>query len=164
MNNIDHEIWFNEAAQMAKQSLCKLAQCGAVIVANNQIIGAGFNSPAGGEPYRCLDKYTIPKDNKHNITCCTHAEIRAIHDATKKFPKEIGESTLYFIRVDQDGQLQKAGTPYCTTCSSEALDSGVKFFALWHTDQLGGIKIYPTQEYQNISYNYFKDSNLWQLK
>ena len=162
--NSVHQKWFEEAAKVARNSRCQKAHCGAILVANDHIIGTGFNSPSGGEAPRCLDTYIIPENNKYNITCCIHAEVRAIHDAIKNSPYDIANSVLYFMRIDNAGQITKAGIPYCTICSSEALDSGVNFFALWHTEELGGITLYPTKEYNNISYNYFKDPTLWQLK
>lgn len=157
----EHDKWFEEAAKMARQSGCLKGKCGAVLVAGDKIIGSGFNSPAGGELNRCLDKYIIPENNKHNVTCCSHAEVRAIHDALLNFPDQIKDSTLYFMRVDQEGNQTFAKVPYCTTCSNEALDSGVKYFGLLYEE---GAKVFPTQEYNNISYNYFKDPTLWQLK
>ncbi len=161
MENTEHGKWFEQAAEVARQSKCLKAKCGAILVANNQIIGKGFNSPAGGEPNRCLDEYIIPENNKHNVTCCPHAEVRAIHDALLNFPGLIKDSTLYFMRVNSNDEQTFAGVPYCTTCSSEALDSGVKYFALLYSD---GAKIFPTAEYNNVSYNYFKDTTLWQFK
>ncbi len=155
------EEYFNEAAKSAKQSKCQKAKCGAVLVSNGEIIGRGFNSPAGGEPNRCNDEYTIPENNKKDITCCPHAEVRAIHDALKNHPEKVKGSTLYFMRVDANDDNTFAGVPYCTTCSKEALDSGVAHFGLWHQE---GIKLYDTQEYNNLSYQFFKDKNLWNLK
>ncbi len=158
---MEEEKWFNEAAQNAKQSPCLKAKCGAVIVANGEIIGRGFNSPAGNEPNRCLTEYVIPKNNKHDITCCVHAEVRAIHDALSNHPDKIKSSTLYFMRVNKDDQNTFAGVPFCTICSKEALDAGIKSFGLWHES---GIRMYDTQEYNELSYQFFKDANLWPLK
>lgn len=155
------EEWFEKAAEAAKQSKCQRAKCGAVVVKDNSVIGAGSNSPAGGEPNRCMDEYSIPENNKHDITCCVHAEVRAIHDAMLKNPNELAGSDLYFARVDNNGEIISSGVPYCTICSREALDAGVKTFCLWHKD---GIKVYDTQEYNNLSYQFFKDPSLWPLK
>lgn len=153
--------WFQQAAEAAKQSKCLRAKCGSVLVKDEEVIGIGFNCPPAGEPNRCLDEYTIPENNKHDVTCCVHAEVRAIHDAMIKNPDKISGSDLYFTRIDDNGKIKFSGTPYCTICSREALDAGVKTFNLWHKD---GPKMYNTQDYNNLSYQYFKDSSLWPLK
>ncbi|MDQ3018398.1 MAG: hypothetical protein M3Q64_00825 [bacterium] len=149
------------ASNIALSSTCLKAFCGAVLVSGDEIIGRGFNSPAGGEPNRCSHEYVIPENNKNDITCCSHAEVRAIHDALAHHPDKVVGSTLYFMRLDKNKQQTKAGVPYCTLCSKEALDSGVKEFVLWHES---GITVYDTQEYNNVSYQYFKDPSLWPLK
>ncbi len=156
------EKWFVEAGQVASNSKCLKAKCGSVIVdAEGNIIGQGYNGPAGNETNRCNDKYIFPENNKYDVTCCVHAEVRAIHDAMIHHPNKIKGATLYFMRVDSNNMLTKAGVPYCTLCSKEALDSGLEYFGLWHED---GIKLYNTKEYNNISYQFFKDQNLWKLK
>lgn len=154
------EQYFNEAAESAKLSTCLKAKCGAIIVKDGEIIGRGFNSPAGNEPNRCLTEYVIPENNKYDITCCVHAEVRAIHDAMTNQPEKLQGSSLYFMRVKGDDNTF-AGIPYCTLCSKEVLDSGIAKFGLWHE---AGIKMYDTQEYNNQSYQFFKDKTLWDLK
>lgn len=47
--------------------------------------------------------------------------------------------------------LETAGQPYCTHCSRLALDAGIAEFVLWHNE---GIAVYPTDEYNNLSYRY----------
>lgn len=150
-----------EAIAAAKQSQCKRALCGSVITSNGKIIGRGFNSPAGNETKRCHDNYVIPENNKHDITCCVHAEVRAIHDALQNFPHELNGAKLYFIRLNDKHEPTSAGTPYCTICSREALDAGLAEFGLWRDDHF---QMYNTQEYNNLSYQYFKDKDLWNLK
>jgi deoxycytidylate deaminase len=149
-----HKRFFGEAEVSASLSACKKARCGAVIVRDGKVIGRGFNSPAGGEPHRCLDSYSVPENNRHDITCCVHAEIRAMHDAMANSPMLIGGSTLYFSRIDESGDTVFSGMPYCTLCSREALDGGIGFFALWHES---GIKVYNTQEYNSLTYRHFKE-------
>ncbi len=155
------EAYFNLAAEEAKNSLCLRAKCGAILVADGIVIGRGYNSPAGGEPNRCNDQYLIPENNKYDITCCPHAEVRAIHNALIDYPDKVPGSDLYFMRIDDAGNNTFAGVPFCTMCSKEALDAGVSNFGLWHGS---GIKIYPSQEYNDLSYQFFKDKNLWPLK
>lgn len=151
----------SEAISIARQSKCQRALCGSIIIKDNKIIGRGFNSPAGGESNRCDDKYTIPEGNKHDITCCSHAEVRAIHNALMNSPTQLEGSKLYFIRLNDKLEPTSAGTPYCTICSKEALDSGVAEFGLWRENYF---HMYNTQEYNNLSYQYFKDKSLWNLK
>jgi deoxycytidylate deaminase len=163
LTGTEHDIavsYFTAATEAAKQSSCQRAQCGAVIVKDSAIIGTGYNSPAGNEPNRCFDTYTLPDNNKHDVTCCVHAEVRAIHDALQKYPSKLNGATLYFMRIKNDEQTF-AGVPYCTICSKEALDSNLAAFVLWHQE---GIAAYNTQEYNNISYQFYKDEMLWNLK
>lgn len=155
------EQYFEAAADAARYSICKKARCGSVIVKDGVIISTGFNHPAGGENARCLDEYTIPKDNKHDITCCVHAEVDAVHKALLNNPTALSGSTLYFMRINQDGAMTRAGVPYCTICSKEALDNKISEFVLWSKE---GVAVYDTQEYNNVSYQYFKNPDLWLLK
>jgi len=72
-------------------------------------------------------------------------------DALAKNPEKLKNSKLYFIRLDENNNKQPAGNPYCTICSKMALDTGISEFILMHEK---GIKIYKTEEYNNLSYNY----------
>ena len=80
-----------------------------------------------------------------------HAEQRAIINALKKNLDKLTDSILYFIRLDNNNNPQVAGKPYCTICSKLALDTGIKEFILVHEE---GIKLYNTEEYNSISYEY----------
>lgn len=160
MLNSDFEI-LQETISIAMHSSCQKAQCGSIIISEGQIIGSGFNSPAGKEVARCNDNYLIPENNKHDITCCVHAEIRAIHNALSSNPEKIKGEKLYFIRLDDSGKPTTAGAPYCTMCSRAALDSGIAEFGLWKQDHF---EMYDAQEYNNLSYQFFKDKALWKLK
>ncbi len=145
------ESYFKEAGKEAKKSLCLRDKCGAVVVLNNEVIGRGFSGPAGGISERkCELTFSHSKKPKSDVTCCVHAEWRAIIEAIRN-RKDISGSTLYFTRVDEKGNLLKSGEPYCTVCSRLALDSGVKFFALC---QEVGIKLFETKEYNDISYQF----------
>lgn len=155
--------WMNNVANVAKKALCLRAKCGTVIVRNGQIIGSGYNAPPLDkiEDRICLQEFT-PGKPKYDKTCCIHAEWRAIMDALKSNPEKINGSTLYFTRVDERGEIIKSGKPFCTVCSRLALDSGVSEFVLWHDE---GICVYPTDEYNKLSYQYIhtapsKDSTL----
>ncbi len=152
--NEEKTAWafIEEAAKTALNSTCHRSRCGAVIIKDNKIIGRGFNSPPQNkeENRRC----SLSKEEYHkkvtDKTCCIHAEQRAIIDAIKN-EKNLDNSRLYFIRLDEKGSPSKAGNPYCTICSKMALDSGIKEFVLWHEK---GICVYDTEEYNNLSFNY----------
>lgn len=158
---IEAKKFMELAAEQARKSPCLKAHCGAVIVKDGQVIGQGFNSPSADDRLRCEDNYVFPENNKHDVTCCIHAEVRAIHEAFKNHPEKLQGATLYFMRTNSAGEQTFAGVPFCTICSKEALDAGLAEFVLWHKT---GITVYNTKEYNEASYQYFKDSNLWQLK
>ncbi len=157
MQSASHDKFFKAAAEVAKQATCLRAHCGAVIVKNNKIIGEGYNSPpANDEENRmCEQEYDYSKKPKYDKTCCVHAEWRAMADALKKHPNEIKDSTLYFMRIDKNGDFTDAGEPFCTECSRLALDVGIKHFALWNK---AGEKVYETKEYNKLSYDFHKHS------
>ena len=145
--------YLNEAAKIALNATCGRRKCGSIIVGDKGIIGAGFNSPPGGNEgqRRC----SCPKDSYDrrvtDKTCCVHAEQRAIMDALRNNPDKILGSRLYFIGLDEQGNPARSGKPYCTICSKMALDSGIREFVLWHEE---GISVYDTEEYNQISYLY----------
>jgi deoxycytidylate deaminase len=142
-----------KAGKIAINSSCLRARCGSVIVKNDKIIGIGFNSPAKEleSQRKCLEDRKKFHERVTDKTCCIHAEQRAIMNALRKNPDKIKGSRLYFMRVDKDGKITKAGKPYCTICSKMSLDSGIKEFVLWHEK---GICVYDTEEYNLLSYDY----------
>lgn len=142
-----------KAGKVAEQALCLKAKCGAIIVKDGIIIGEGYNSPPlnNENNRKCLNQYKTNGKPNYDRTCCVHAEWRAILDALRKNPKEIIDSTLYFTRVNDTGNIVKSGEPFCTVCSRLALDTGIAEFVLW---QEAGVASYKTDEYNNISYLY----------
>lgn len=153
---IDHEQFFRLAAERAKKATCKRDLCGAVIMKDGVVIGEGWNSPAGNaeDQRMCgVEEYDWMKKKKADKTCCVHAEWRAIMDALRKNSNEIIGSTLYFTRVDAEGNMLKSGEPYCTVCSRLALDSGIAQFVLW---QESGIRVFATDEYNQVSYTFHR--------
>lgn len=138
---------------MARRSLCKRGMIGAVVVLDGEIVGRGYNAPPNDDEGNrmCHTDYRTSSKPKSDRTCCVHAEWRAIIDALRRNPDKIKGSTLYFTRVDKNGNILKSGRPYCTVCSRLALDSGISVFVLWHEE---GIKEYPTDEYNKLSYQY----------
>ncbi|HEY9715252.1 MAG TPA: hypothetical protein V6C72_17405 [Chroococcales cyanobacterium] len=146
--------FFEAAGKVALKSTCLRGHCGSVIVKNGIIIGEGYNSPPlDDEANRtCNEVWDYAKKPKYDKTCCIHAEWRADLDAAKHHPDEIEGSTLFFMRIDDDGNFTDAGDPYCTTCSRLTLESGVGEFALWNN---GGADIYTTPEYNSLSYEFY---------
>jgi deoxycytidylate deaminase len=143
---------------MAKLATCKRARCGSVIVKDGQIIGRGFNSPPlGVEANRTCDKvWDYDKKPKYDLTCCIHAEWRAILDACKNFGTEITGSRLYFMRIDDAGNFTDAGEPFCTVCSRLTMESGIAGFALWNAN---GADLYKADEYDQLSYAFYNPKN-----
>jgi deoxycytidylate deaminase len=150
---IEAQRWMEEARRVALEATCKRARCGTVIVGKGKIIGRGCNSPPGGleSQRRC----TCDKKSYHprvtDKTCCIHAEQRAIDQALRDNQFDLLSSTLYFIRINGNGESTHAGNPYCTICSKRALDVGVEKFVLWRPE---GICVYTTEEYNDLSFSY----------
>ncbi len=140
-------------ANVSKNSTCKRAKCGSIIVNNNIIIGKGFNSPPGDSENRCHYKKSDYHIKVTDKTCCVHAEQRAIMDALATNPALIKGSRLYFMRIDDNHNITIAGNPYCTICSKMALDSGIKEFVLFQTE---GVCVYDTKEYNELSFKFEK--------
>ena len=149
--------YMKKAAEIALNSKCLRSKCGAIIVKDNEIIGTGYNSPPGDKiPEKCF-KDDLPEDFISDKTCCIHAEDRAIRDVLIKNPDKILGSALYFLRLNKNNDIEKAGKPYCTWCSKTALDVGLAEFVLWHEE---GICAYATKQYNNISFRLKQDQNL----
>lgn len=152
-----NEDYFKEAAVEAKKALCLRDKCGAVIVLDGEIVGRGYNAPPQDDmPQRKCHLELIHSDKpKSDRTCCMHAEWRAILDAVAKGKAK--SSTLYFVRVDEEGKLKNSnGVPYCTVCSRLALDVGVAFFVLWTKE---GTRVWDTKEYNDLSYAFHEKNN-----
>ena len=150
-----HHQFFEAAQKVAQQATCNRAYCGSVVVAKDgTIIGKGFNAPPNNDESQRMCDVVLDKSIKQNNdkTCCVHAEWNAILDALKSHPSKIEGSTLYFMRVNDDGDFTEAGQPYCTVCSRLALQSGIATFGLWN----GGPEMIDTHIYNQKSYEYFR--------
>jgi deoxycytidylate deaminase len=145
----DAFAFMQKAAEIAKGSCCLRSKCGSVIVKDGKMIGSGFNSPPGNRCPKACIKDSLPKDFRSDRTCCVHAEQRAMVDALRKNPKDIVGSRIYFIRLDEKGDMEPAGKPYCTICSKMALDIGIGEFALMRKE---GVCVYDTKEYNDVSF------------
>lgn len=150
-----HEKYFEEARKVAEQAKCHQARCGSVIVSKSgEVIGRGYNAPPLEDESQRMcgrENFNMTKKRKSDKTCCVHAEWNAILNALKDNADKVSESTLYFMRVDDDGNFTEAGDPYCTVCSRLALQSGIKFFGLWNN----GPQLFDTKEYNLKSYAFF---------
>ncbi len=153
LEEIETKEFFAKAVEVAKKANCARSKCGSVIVKDGTIIGEGYNSPPGDIDAQCRcnnkkSQYDVKVTDK---TCCVHAEQRAIFDALKKNPEKITGSILYFIRLDSQENMSRAGKPYCTICSKSALDVGIAEFVLWQED---GIHAFTCEEYNDLSFNF----------
>lgn len=153
---IDHKEFFAMAAGIARQATCKRARCGSVVVSSSgKVLGTGFNAPPLGEESQrqCdYEDFNLTAKTKSDKTCCVHAEWNAILNACINHGAEVEGSTLYFMRVDEEGKFTDAGEPYCTVCSRLALQSGIKTFGLWES----GPRMIDTFTYNTMSYDYHK--------
>lgn len=146
--------YFEVAADVARDATCLRAKCGSVIVAaSGVVIGRGYNAPPlGDESQRqCEAEFDLTKKPKYDKTCCVHAEWNAVIDACKTAPEKLADATLYFMRIDDEGNFTDAGEPYCTACSRFTMQAGVAEFALWNQD---GADVYTLPEYNDISYQF----------
>lgn len=151
---MSHEEYFKQAQQVAQRAICNRAHCGAVIVSTEgRIIGRGYNAPPLGDESQRMCDVELDKTIKQNNdkTCCVHAEWNAILDALKTNGDKIEGSTLYFMRVGDEGEFTGSGKPYCTVCSRLALQSGIAQFGLWHD----GPVMFDTATYNQKSYDYY---------
>ena len=141
--------FMKKSADLALKSSCFRSKCGSVIIKENEVIGEGFNSPPLNKKLESCLKDSLPDNFKSDKSCCVHAEQRAIMDALKNNSDKLIGSRLYFIRLDAEGKMSKAGLPWCTICSKMALDCGISEFVLWHDN---GITVYDTEEYNKLSF------------
>ena len=156
------EAYIRHALRVAEQSTCTRARCGAVLVADDTVIGEGYNSPPAHDESqrRCTHDKTRYATKVTDKTCCIHAEQRAILDALKKHADGVMGATLYFARVYPDGALMRIGDGakssalYCTLCTKLMYEVGVSRFVLQHID---GLVAYDKSEYLQLSYDYVQE-------
>lgn len=157
--------WMAKAAEVAGQATCQRGKGGAVIVMDGEIIGQGYNASPGDHERNRKCHLEMPRHpklkQKSDRTCCVHAEWRAILDALRNHPDKIVGSQLFFAGLDEEGDMRKSGKPYCTVCSRLAIDTGIAEFVLWHTE---GITAYETNEYNDLSYEFFEGQEEGVLK
>lgn len=156
--SVRHDRFLAEAQKIAIQATCTRARCGTVIVNGNddEIIATGYNEPPQGKEEHRICDLDFPvvnrKKPKADCTCCVHAEQNAILSALKA-GKDLTGSTLYFMRVDEHGNQEIAGEPYCISCSKMALHCGI---AYWVLLQKEGPHVYDAESYHDLSVNYHR--------
>lgn len=145
--------FLNITKDIALKATCLRDKCWSIIVKDQEIIGMGFNSPPANQENqrRCTIDKTIYHKKVKDTTCCIHAEQRAIMDTLKKNPDKINWSRLYFVRLNNNENIEPAGKPYCTICSKMTLDAWVWEFVLLHQEW---IAIYTSDEYNTLSFEY----------
>ena len=148
-----HKKFFDIAAKASRNATCNRANCGTVIVKNGKILGEGWNSPPQNNEERrtCNGDYDYTKKPRSDLTCCIHAEWKAILNACKNFGHDIEGSTLYFMRTDADDNFMNAGEPYCTVCSRLAMEAGVTKYIVMNDNV---VEIYDIAKYDRASYSY----------
>lgn len=147
-----HLTHFLQLQAEAEQAQCRRAKCASSVVdRHNRVLSVGLNRPAGKISY-CNTQFDVSRKPKYDTTCCVHAEWNAIFEALKVQP-DLRGSTLYFMRINSSGEMTDAGEPYCTACSRLTLASGISQFALYNQ---GFAHVYTTEEYDQISYDYFR--------
>lgn len=150
----NHLEGFQAAAEIAQFATCYKARCGSVIIdSQGLIMGKGFNAPPLGleSQRQCDRQWDFASKPKYDRTCCIHAEWNAIFDALSQGDSlHERDATLYFMRVDAQGNWTEAGEPYCTVCSRLALQAGVKYFALWRgSPQISEAGFYNLETYNS---------------
>lgn len=157
LGGLDEKIAFEylkQARLVGLNATCKKSKCGSIIVSSdNKIIGTGYNSPPNDmeSQRRCYNDKSKYDSRVSDKSCCVHAEERAIMDALKTNAEKLPGSRLYFIRLDENGEMKKSSEPYCTICSKLTLDVKVEEFVLYRKE---GICVYTTQEYNDLSFKY----------
>lgn len=153
----DVDDWLiGQLIKTARQSKCVRSKCGSIIVdINKSIIGRGYNSlPTDGACETCMkDEILFSPKFKSDKSCCVHAEQRAIMDMLRRGTQadKISNGTLFFLRLDDRGNPQHSGQPWCTVCSKLALDVGIANFVLFHKE---GWTSYDTKTYNDLSFKY----------
>jgi deoxycytidylate deaminase len=146
--------FFALAQDIAKDSLCKNAKCGAVVSCGDEYVSRASNGPPGGR-VECswCDQKDI-RGTPTDKTCCVHAEDRAVKTAlvsrgeVRDRQLYLPSSKLYFMRVSDKGDMTFANDPYCTICSKSVLDVGISEIFLSHEE---GIVAYQTPFYNDLS-------------
>jgi dCMP deaminase len=124
-------IYLEMASAWSKNSSCKRAQVGCLVVKNKSIISDGYNGSPTGFPNQCED------DENNTLSWVLHAEANAI--------TKLSKSTL-----SSDGSTLYVTLSPCFECSKLIIQSGVKkvvFTELYRKKEsipfllMGGIEI-----------------------
>lgn len=142
-----------EAIEEARRSPCAKSKRGAVVFAEDRILGIGFNGQPTG--FACTDSHAC---HKHCAMICMHAEARAILDALTSpptYPRSVPRELVH-VKVS-DGKLATSGGPSCVQCSRLVVDqriAGVWLYEVKSATSEGvdeGWYFYPAAEFHRIS-------------
>jgi len=100
------------------------------------------------------DQSLSQKIRRSSVEGTTHLHLAMSRSAgvrQRTTPDKIVGSTLYFMRVDSDGEFTQAGQSYGTVWSRLALQSSIKTFGLWNDDP----QMIDIKQYNVLSYDYF---------
>lgn len=76
-------------------------------------------------------------------------------DALKHHPEKLAGSTLFYVRVDENGDKKFArGFPFCTLCSKMTVDAGISEFVWYQAD---GLRFFGSEEYNALSFSYSEE-------
>ena len=141
------------AAEAAKESKCRKAHCGAIVVVDEQIVGRGYNAPPQDRSDFGTCSWPYNADSakpRYDQTCCLHAEWRAVLDAASTGLLPCNAS-LYFLRLLPDDRWAEEDNPYCTVCSRLILDVGITEI---YVPNSRGIVSYSAEEFYRLSYEF----------
>lgn len=119
---ISREKYYTGIAQaISLRSPCLKAQVGAVIVKDDNIIGAGFNGTAKGKPHciKCArEGYSTGKG--YDLCPAVHAEINAIINSVR----DTARSTIYIHYKRLNGK--RVRPQLCKNCSNALINAGIE--------------------------------------
>ena len=136
----------------ALKSSCTRSRCGAAIILNDIIIATGANITPDGAPPTCIKDISRNKKYSTDEHCCIHAEQVAIIRALRH-RIDISGATLFFARLDREGNHIPAGELKCTTCSKLALFAGIKNWVLYMRAGTFGNDENTYMEFDAVEYN-----------
>ncbi len=135
------------AAELARNSLCRMGSHGAVLVRDGKIIGEGWNTPVPDAPCEPCTRKDVGGVSLEEMCHSVHAEENAWLDALGK-GNEVAGSVLYHARL-KDWGVSDDNTPECTRCSRMLRRLGVAGVVLIDG---GRFAYYAIDEFDAISY------------
>lgn len=116
------------AAIVLERGTCLRRNYGAVIVADDQIVGTGYTGAPRGSVNCCevgeckRETLNIPSGERYELCESVHAELNAIIHAGRERCKD---ATIYVVGKDmKTGEL--IATPPCLMCQRAIINAGIK--------------------------------------